>query len=71
MKKPFLDIIILKVYNKNNVLGAYYLSLIRNWVKCPSCPSNRIADEVSICHCISIWEGETKDDVEPVDLPIT
>jgi len=38
-------------------------------VRSSSCPSNRNVDDVSKCHCIIIWEGETKDDAKPVDLP--
>jgi len=61
---PFLVVII-----DINVIGACS-SLIRNWVKGPSCPSNRIVDDVLIDHCnFKLWEGKTEDDAKPVDLP--
>jgi len=42
-----------------------------NWVLIPSCPSNRNTDELSIKPLQYEREGESEDDVKPVDLPYT
>jgi len=38
-------------------------------VKDQSCPSNRKIDDLRYATVETQWEGRSKDDIEPVDLP--